>query len=373
MAGEYLEPDVGFIKELQECGGDSLKKCFQCATCAVVCPLSPDDKPFPRKEMIWAQWGLKDKLVGDPHVWACHQCNDCSTYCPRGARPGDVLAAVRAYSIRSYAFPKFMGKLVADRKSLPIILGIPLLIIMGVLAALGNLNIPSGEIIYSKFLPIKYVDSIFLPAAAFAAIGIAMGVRSLLRDMNANPMQKFIFMGKGKFWISLVESLGEILKHDRFKKCGTNRNRFSAHLAVFYGFIGLFTTTNMVVVYEYILHRETPLPLVDPAKVLGNISAVLLFVGISLIVKNRLTSENQNAGYFDWALILMIYGVVVTGILTEVLRLADIAPAAYPMYVAHLVFVFYIIGYLPFSKLAHMVYRTIAMAYLRHMEGSPRY
>jgi quinone-modifying oxidoreductase subunit QmoC len=91
----WVEPDVKFVKQLKTLGGDTLKKCFQCATCSVVCPISPDEKPFPRKEMIAAQWGLKDRLVGNMDVWLCHQCNDCSTYCPRGARPGDVLTAVR--------------------------------------------------------------------------------------------------------------------------------------------------------------------------------------------------------------------------------------------------------------------------------------
>ena len=58
MADKYIvEPDVGFIKEIGEYGGDSLKKCFQCATCSVACPISPDNKPFPRKEMIAALLG----------------------------------------------------------------------------------------------------------------------------------------------------------------------------------------------------------------------------------------------------------------------------------------------------------------------------
>jgi len=57
MADTYLvEPDIGFIKELAERGGQDLKKCFQCATCSVACKIAPEDKPFPRKEMIAASW-----------------------------------------------------------------------------------------------------------------------------------------------------------------------------------------------------------------------------------------------------------------------------------------------------------------------------
>jgi quinone-modifying oxidoreductase subunit QmoC len=93
-----VQPDLDFIKDMKSAGGDTLKKCFQCATCSVVCPLSTDDNPFPRREMIFAQWGLKEKLMGDPNVMLCHQCGDCTTYCPRGAKPGEVLGAIRAYA-----------------------------------------------------------------------------------------------------------------------------------------------------------------------------------------------------------------------------------------------------------------------------------
>ncbi|MGD8548251.1 MAG: heterodisulfide reductase, partial [Desulfobacterales bacterium] len=38
------------------------------------------------------------------------------------------------------------------------------------------------------------------------------------------------------------------------------------------------------------------------------------------------------------------------------------------MYFIHLVFVFDLFAFLPFSKLAHIVYRTVAMAYNEYSE-----
>ncbi|RLC30546.1 MAG: heterodisulfide reductase, partial [Deltaproteobacteria bacterium] len=143
MADRYLiEPDVNFINEVAGLGGEDLKKCFQCATCSVACPISPDNKPFPRKEMIAASWGLKDKLVGNGDIWLCHNCGDCSTLCPRGAKPGDVLAAIRQYAITEYAVPKALGRAVNDPKKLPVLLAVPavLFIVVGLVLKLFGVN-----------------------------------------------------------------------------------------------------------------------------------------------------------------------------------------------------------------------------------------
>ena len=99
------DPDLDFVRTVNEWGGGDLKACFQCATCSVVCDLTPDGKPFPRKEMVLAQWGQKDQLINNADVWLCHQCSDCTAKCPRDAKPGEVLAAIRRTAYRHHAVP----------------------------------------------------------------------------------------------------------------------------------------------------------------------------------------------------------------------------------------------------------------------------
>ena len=125
-----IQPDTKFIREVMASGGGDLKKCMQCATCSVVCSQSPADAPFPRRQMAAAQWGLKEQVVADPALWLCHNCGDCSTYCPRGAKPGEVLGALRAQAIKYFAFPRFMGELVSQPGKLPLLFLIPALIIL---------------------------------------------------------------------------------------------------------------------------------------------------------------------------------------------------------------------------------------------------
>jgi outer membrane biosynthesis protein TonB len=46
---------------------------------------------------------------------------------------------------------------------------------------------------------------------------------------------------------------------------------------------------------------------------------------------------------------------------------ANAGSFAYIIYFLHLACVFYIIAYLPYSKLAHLVYRTVAMGYAAYI------
>ncbi|HMK50573.1 MAG TPA: quinone-interacting membrane-bound oxidoreductase complex subunit QmoC [Thermodesulfovibrionales bacterium] len=380
-----ISPDLEFVNAVIRGGGESLKKCYQCATCSVVCNLTPADKPFPRKEMIHAQWGLKDKLIGNPDVWLCHQCSDCTAYCPRGAKPGEVLNAIRKLSIENYSVPKSLGKLVGNPGALVLLLAVPSVIFLIILAGLGHLNLESirnsaGKIAYSSLLKSYFIDGVFVPVFMFAVVSLAIGVTRYWKDMIKATGSR----PKMSIATAITETIGEILAHKRFEQCNVTKDRKMAHMLVFFSFIGLAITTAWAVLYLYgyeimeamgktpysFLLGPSPYPLTDPVKWLGNASAVMLLVGIVMVINNRKKNEEKagKGGYYDWLFIYIVFAIMATGILSELARLADIAILAYLIYFSHLVVVFFLFAYAPFSKMAHMVYRATAMVFAKATE-----
>ncbi len=392
--GVRVEPDLNFIKFLKKAGGDSMKKCFQCATCSVVCPLSSDNKPFPRKEMIWAQWGLKDKLVADPDIMLCHQCGDCTAYCPRGAKPGDVLGAIRAYAYTHYGFPSGLAKLASNGRNLPILILLPVIIIGLLWLISGGAHIPDAETMrtvgFGHFFGhwefpwlaknVAFIDAIFLPAVAFSVFAAYKGVKSMWDAMVEQVAPESDFRPSARQFLVdyLYPSVVEILTHKRFNECGANKDRVKGHLPLLLSFIALFAVTNygfirkdIIGIFNPAMHG--PIPLYDPFKILANVAAVALLVGMAIIWANRSRlEEEQGAGrtFYDWFLIGEIVTVGVTGFGAEIVRLLGIPSLAYFLYFIHLVSVFMLFFYMPYTKFAHMVYRTFAMAFERFRDSN---
>ncbi len=375
MADSYLvDPDVGFIEEISRLGGADVKKCFQCATCAVACPISPDTKPFPRKEMIAASWGLKDRLIGNGDVWLCHNCGDCSTLCPRGAQPGDVLAAVRAATVIEYATPKAIAKMVSDPTKLPILLAIPAVIflVVGLLLKMVGIDwlnfAPTGDHLWqADYIGNYLVDIIMVPTFTAAIVVFALGLKRFLSDMHQNALAE----GKTTkeeidplgFVQALIRTIPTIMKHQKFNECGENNDRSTAHMMVLYGFIGLFIVTGCFFIAEWVFHIEGPYRQINPVKWLGNIAGVSLVIGSILLFKNRLAKKDQISSYWDWQLVGLVVLLGVTGMLTEMLRLSGAYSLMAIIYFIHLILVWSLFAYTPFSKLAHLIYRTVAMTY----------
>ncbi len=375
MAGATLiKPDLQFVKRIVAAGGDTAKKCYQCDTCNVVCNLSPDDRPFPRKEMLQAQWGLKGVLK-DPDIWLCHACSDCTVHCPRGAKPGEVLGVLRQMCIENYAFPSILAKMVGDIKFLPALIALPVVLLLvwlyglGLLGITKGLAIPEGTIVYSKLFPTLWgIDLIFVPAFFFALGVLGLGVMRFWKDLNeANPWKVKLH---GNLVGNLLAVIKDILFHNRFRSCDTTFGRALNHLLLVFGFIFLAMVTAWSFLREWVLHFDSPYTLFwppDPLKWLALLGSALLLFGIYRIYAAR--QENaEKAGYgtyYDWQLIYLIAAVGITGALSWFFRLLGSPTLAYPTYFVHLVTIFCLFFYAPYTKIAHLVYRTVTMLYAR--------
>lgn len=390
-----VQPDLEFIKDMKSAGGDTLKKCYQCATCSVVCPLSAEDNPFPRREMIFAQWGLKEKLVGDPNVMLCHQCGDCTAYCPRGAKPGDVLGAIRAYAYKYFGWPKGLANLASSGKNLPLLVGIPALIIFMVWFISGGMKFLSAEDFtrygYGHFFGhwdfhllaknVFFIDLIILPTVALSLYAAYRGVSAMWKLMAENagvgePLYKpsvpqFV---KEFLWPSVVE----IVQHNRFRKCTANADRLKGHLPLLLSFLALFFVTaysafTQDVIGIFVPSMHGPMSMWNPVKILANVGAIALIVGVGILWGNRARKEAEGQAtptFYDWFLIWMIMGVGVTGLAAELFRLIGVVSVGYIIYYLHLVSVMMLFLYMPYTKFAHLVYRTFAMAFERYRESA---
>jgi quinone-modifying oxidoreductase subunit QmoC len=172
----------------------------------------------------------------------------------------------------------------------------------------------------------------------------------------------------------------DILTHSRFGKCTSSASRKSAHLGAFYGFWILFFVSAWAVVMLYILNPflENPLPypfpFLDPAKIIANIGAIALVIGCFLAIKDRLGSGPVSglSTDYDWMFLGTLLMVGLTGIMVEALRFAELVTPGYIIYFFHLIFAFMLLIYLPYSKFAHLFYRTTAMVYAEYSGRTDR-
>ncbi len=376
-----IKPDLQFVNEIIKGGGESLMKCYQCATCSVVCNVTPEGNPFPRKEMVLAQWGQKDKLITSPDVWLCHQCSDCTAYCPRGAKPGEVLNAIRKQSIKHVAMVPFFAKIATDWKLLPVLFAIPMALFYVILIAVGNAGFTApraeGNIMaYHKFVPVPVIDTVFILTAIFAAASAFVGIKRLWSGMKAQAGE---MKSSGSLGGDIVSSVTTILAHSKFADCNVNRMRQWGHMLLFYSFAGLAVVTTWAIIYLYGFELlgiqpfgpfhfgESPYPNSDPVKILALISSVAFAAGFAIILLNRLAKAGKAGmgSYFDWIFLLIVFGVGATGMLSWALRLADMN-VGYLVYYFHLVFIWSLFAYAPYSKFAHLFYRTTAMVFAKN-------
>jgi len=376
-----VEPDMEFIRELLDGGAGPYRKCFQCGTCSGVCGLSSDESPFPRRQMAWAVWGMKDRLLTSPDIWLCYQCNDCTTKCPRDARPGDLMATVRGQAVAEYSFPRFLGRWINQPQCLPLLFGIPaallclaMMIREPVENVLGFSDSVDSKIVYpySSMLPHWLINSFFGLFGLLVVAVMVAGVGRMWRAMTAADRAEAISPRTAGLSSSILSVVKEVFTHEKFVSCTKSYSRLYSHLAVFFGFVSLCLVTMWVITARYnpLIGGDFAYPMSfwDPWKILANLGGTAIAAGCLWMMFERIRDKKRygSGSYADWLLLVTLLLVVLSGFASEALHYVRLEPHRHIVYFLHLVLVFALLVYLPYSKLAHVVYRTTALVYAEH-------
>ncbi len=355
-----IQPDLAFKRELSCLSGSQLNQCMQCGNCSAVCSLAPEERPFPRKEMIWAGWGLKDKLIGNVDIWLCYQCGDCSSSCPRDVKPADVISAIRQRSYVHYARPRFLGKLVNEPLWLPAAIAIPVLVISLILMLAGTFRIPEGAVDYSAFFPHALLNGTFSAITLFFYLLASFSIGRFWKDMKRQTPPG----DSARIKLPVFKVLGEVFSHASFSGCKARKLGKLAHMLLFFGFTLLILVT-LYAIFATLSHNY-PLPFSNPFKIMGNAASLMIYTGLGIMVGQRLFNRKVfgKSGYADWLLLVAIGLLTLSGTLVEAARFGNWA-WAYHLYFFHLVAVWFVIMYLPFTKLGHIAYRSAALLYAR--------
>jgi nitrate reductase gamma subunit len=364
---QLVEPDLELIEELAHFGSDTFHKCYQCATCSVSCALSPDQDPFPRKQMLWAKWGLKDRLLKDLDVWTCYYCGDCSTRCPRKAEPGETMMALRRYLTSQYDWTGISRLLYTSRlREIGAVVGLGLLVVV-VFALSGAFTperMPADHVSVGTFAPVGWVHFFDL---------LMGGVLTFFLLTNTYRMWWLVMDGVDAPLSAYVTGLKTFVLHavtqKRWRDCEQeDQSRWLKHVIFVPAYVAMFT---LVIFFLEELQVDTSE--FTAVSILGYaIAGILLYVsGDAILSRLRKTEEmHKHSHDSDWMFLILLFFTSLTGILMHFFRISDWPLPTYYMYVIHMAFVVpLLVLEVPFMKWAHLMYRPLAL-YLKEVKES---
>ena len=274
--------------------------------------------------------------------------------------------------------PRFMSRIPTSARFLPLAIAIP----AGIVAVLvltttvlfgDGPAIPDGDLLFEHFIGHGWLDIFVLSVVGVVGVLAATGLRRHWRGLQGTVPDALPRQPLGK---SLRGTAEEVVKHDGFETWTVTDVQRRFHLKIFYGFVGLLAATTGAAIYTEIFpilgidwhDNELSLPIWDPVKIVGNLGGIALLVGLTQVMWTWRRRSSERATYSDWFFPTLLGLTALSGFAVEILRFAGVR-VAYPVYAVHLVFVFALFVYFPFSKFAHAMYYPAGFTFARQIGG----
>jgi len=338
----------------------NLEACLQCGACTATCDLASDDDLFPRRQLTLVRLGLEERAALDPEIWKCYACADCTAKCPSGAKPDVIMRRLRQLAIETFAYPTRLRRAVSAPWPFLGVCGAVLALVAVLVAAGGSFAPGPGPLDYAGMLPNPVLIPVFSCLSVLPLAAMAVGASRAWKGWYGAPLRS---LRPALVWSAMSKAAPEALAQHKLSGCQDHPLRLWAHRAIMVAVAGLLLASAAMTVLV-VLGKRYPLSMGNPLKVLANVFAALLIGGSSYFLWLRAADarRGERVGFFDWAFLSNVFLAGITGAATEAMRAGNVRALAYPVYFVHLVVVLVLMLTLPYTKLAHAVYRVMALA-----------
>ena len=345
------------LAEVKKLGAFDVTACYSCGTCSAVCPLSVGAVSFPRRMIRYALLGLEKRILSSPEPWLCYYCGECSDTCPRQAEPAALMMALRRFATRKYSLGRAADAVYSSLGSLFTWILLSVAALVAVLLA-RNPDMNRQKVDFLSFIGLDPIHLAGIVLVAFIVLVAAAQIWILYRNLRSGPGAAELRTKKAA--IAAWKALNESVVQKRFGECENGLPRRLAHMAVSWGFMGMFLATLIIAAVDF---KWLPWPR-WVSLVIGSFSGALTTLGLAYYIYLRLSRKTAVGKYShpsDWAFLVLLALSVLSGFVMVLFRFLNMPMAAYGTFAFHLVVVFDLLVTFPFSKFAHVIYRPVAL------------
>ena len=96
------ELDLRFRDEIAgHPGGENIRRCFACGTCAAGCPVTDVDSEYNCRRIIrQILFGMREEVLSSPLIWMYLVCYRCYVRCPQKVNFTDIMRVLRYLAVK---------------------------------------------------------------------------------------------------------------------------------------------------------------------------------------------------------------------------------------------------------------------------------
>jgi len=318
----------------------------------------------------------------------CHDCKACYYACPY-TEPNElkinipeVLSELRLESYKEYSTPRRLASFFGRHRRNFLVTALASLLA----TVLFSLLIGNPQRLFSPHLELGSFYDIF-PYVVIIGVGFGIGLY-VVANYLFNMIRFYKDIGGKLRQISIgaiLRAASDAFLHSGFKggwhikgnKSGCYHENqdpssgfLTLHALIFYGFISAMVSTTLAAMYQDWFGILPPYPVLSLPALFGIAGGICMIVGTLAIIAIRRKEDKRpvfkNMTTLDYAFLLTLASVSITGFLTLILRSTS---AMGVVFTIHLGFVLLLFVTAPYGKFVHFTYRYIALIFTRIEEA----